>query len=318
MDRVMILIDSRERDMWDALVSPVGVKKEGLLRTVQHNHVKKTVENIQEMLPYLERRMLPIGDVWIVRQSLVSSDDDATADPVVEETILMILERKTVSDLWSSVRDGRYHEQHDRVVQFALEEGTKPFRYMRVIEGSCPTLSTHLHAIPYETFFHICLRTYDHENIEKVETIRTVNMNETVMLLQTLWRQHLRLTGADDDENHRDDLFPDADKKPIVPSTDERMWKSLRHGKKITAPTRKNNITPTFLLAASLSIVPQMSFATAEKIAQHFQNFHTFTHSFIHNKSQWTDTILSKMTRPSKLLVQRTQSLFFPEQDLKT
>lgn len=66
---------------------------------------------------HLEKRVLPLGDILITR------DDD---------TVLLMLERKTLSDLLASIKDGRYEEQSYRLIH-----SSNMFRHhiVYIIEG---------------------------------------------------------------------------------------------------------------------------------------------------------------------------------------
>lgn len=292
---VGVLIDTRERDIWDAMTEHENHKPASVLRGVGPPHPPA-----KEMMPILEKRMLPIGDVWLVlREETPSDEDDNSDDAHVKETILMIWERKTVSDLWSSIQDGRHHEQHDRVIRFA-KELSNDFTYLRVIEGPCPSQSVRLTTIPYETFFHVCLRTY--EAPPTTQTIRTCSMNETIMLLHTAWKKTTK--------THC--MSTDAPPPICKPGKQARLWKSLAHCKKIGS-NRKDQVTKEFVLACSLAVVPQVSFTIAENIATQFKDMESFISEYHANQSEWSEKMKNGMTRSSPKLVQRIISFFFTQ-----
>jgi ERCC4-type nuclease len=72
----------------------------------------------------LSKKQLPLGDIIISR-------NDSTNQS--EQTELILIERKTVSDLLSSIKDGRYEEQSHRLIHAS---GFPKHYIFYVIEGS--------------------------------------------------------------------------------------------------------------------------------------------------------------------------------------
>jgi len=282
---IVVMIDSRERDLLhqmsasESRVATTG----GLLRPVVDVSSGDTV-SFQEMMPSVERKMLTIGDVWIVER------DPETGG----EKILMIWERKTVADLWSSVRDGRYHEQHDRVRAFSTDLPYR-FTYLRVLEGPCPASQSGLHSIPHETFFHICLREYPESESMAVQTIRTYSIRETLLLLHAVWKRFAKPVEA------------------VSRTEQEHLFRSLSNAK-ISRSRRKENVTPTFVLASSLATVPMLSFASAEKIAATFHDISCFTRIYHQHPESWREKITTSLNKSSKKLIERIESLFFSKE----
>lgn len=102
--RLAVVIDARERALVEALQArslPEGV----ILRTAG----------------------LQVGDVQFVQES------DCASDASEEPELLLALERKTMPDLLSSVRDGRYIEQKARALACVGRA-----RYAYVLEGAGP------------------------------------------------------------------------------------------------------------------------------------------------------------------------------------
>lgn len=67
-------------------------------------------------------RSLPCGDMWIVRDNDMPSGGDLPHP-------LCIVERKTVDDLYASLRDGRFSEQRQRMLEVGAE------RIVYILEG---------------------------------------------------------------------------------------------------------------------------------------------------------------------------------------
>lgn len=100
-----IIVDNREHNLWDKL------------------------ENLQKTVPLttitFEKSALPIGDI------LLRSEND--------EKDRLIIERKTLSDLLSSIKDGRYEEQSHRLKYTS----NLPSHYvLYIIEGPLSTITS--------------------------------------------------------------------------------------------------------------------------------------------------------------------------------
>ena len=107
---ILLLIDKRER---------------GHHKDTDRSYIadQLSLYNIQ-----CERRQIVIGDVmWIAKQH---NKSDAA-----EYVIDCIVERKKVNDMWSSIKDGRYHEQRKRMQLSGIQ------RIMYIIEGNINKLS---------------------------------------------------------------------------------------------------------------------------------------------------------------------------------
>ena len=87
---MIIKIDNREQELIVAIQSILGASDDGKEK-VQVNEGAKLLLKVE---------MLPLGDV------IISDDDDNE---------LIIIERKSISDLLASIKDGRYEEQSYRL-----------------------------------------------------------------------------------------------------------------------------------------------------------------------------------------------------------
>jgi len=101
--RMKIILDERETSLYDKCVS-----------INQQNTAKVG----------LSKRVLELGD------AIISSDDDKE---------LILVERKSLQDLLSSIKDGRYEEQSYRLIH---SSGHIPHRILYVIEGIMSQLNT--------------------------------------------------------------------------------------------------------------------------------------------------------------------------------
>lgn len=310
MAGIGILIDSRENDLWkrvdavrtDGHPPPSTPTAVPLLRRPVLDRPVSTDHGLLLAVPFIERRALPVGDVWFVERR----PED------FHERILMIWERKTIPDLWSSLRDGRYYEQHDRVVRFA-ERLPEKIVYLRVLEGACPPPSSRFPCIPAETLFHIALKIYPEEGSGmRVQTVRTFHIQETMLLLQAVWKdlQPRAPTAATGSPV----AVGQGQGQGAVSTEDqsgENLFRSLTHSKHI-APQRQDGVDSRFLLAGALALIPRLSFSAASRIADVFGSIGAFTASYGEDSHGWRSRIAQAIGRSSDRLLDRIQSLYFP------
>ena len=314
-----VIMDTRERDLWNAFQVSLG------MTTMPSSEPSVSVSLLRERpsLPtapslnmkegVVEKSSLPIGDIWIVARKIY-------AGGAREDAVLAILERKTVADLWSSIKDGRYHDQDLRVRDFcqhAMEEGsgkgTTTPEYIKIIEGLSPTPSSagFLKTMPHNVFFRIC--DASRMTLEKKEfvtsIVRTFSIQETMLYLDMLYDLfEKKLHPTEDTLSHI--------KEKKLPTSPEALWKSLSFSKDITknvnAAKRGDGISPSLLLAGALSTVPRLSFSTAESIAAAFGGYlSTFIEEGTRDNVAWRNKILLAMKRPSPKLVDDIRRLFF-------
>ena len=106
-------------------------------------------------LPDAITRSLPVGDIWLT----------------IDQQPYLLLERKTVADLVSSIKDGRWHEQKKRLLQSGHTIGI-------IIEG--PLVST---LVPTTTLVQCILNTMFRD---KIPILQTTGVHDTVLWLRKL------------------------------------------------------------------------------------------------------------------------------------
>ena len=308
-----VIMDTRERDLWNAFQASISTttlpsSEPGVsVSLLREKPSLPTAPSLNLKEGVVEKSSLPIGDIWIVARKIY-------AGGAREDAVLAILERKTVADLWSSIKDGRYHDQDLRVRDFCQQTiGLEGPEYIKVIEGLSPTPSSagFLRTMPHNVFFRICdASRMTSEKKEFVTSIvRTFSIQETMLyldMLYDLFEKKLHPT--------EDTLSPLQEKK--LPTSPEALWKSLSFSKDITknvnAAKRGDGINPSLLLAGALSTVPRLSFSTAESIAAVFGGYlSTFIEEGTRDNVAWRNKILLAMKRPSPKLVDDIRRLFF-------
>ena len=84
------------------MIIKVDTREPDLLQ--QLNHITSSMPNFKNLVIKFET--LPIGDI------IICDDNEAKPGEPVEK---LIIERKSISDLLSSIKDGRYEEQSYRL-----------------------------------------------------------------------------------------------------------------------------------------------------------------------------------------------------------
>jgi len=326
--KIIALIDTREHDLWrhlseDVSISSIKIKQPSLLRssTTKTNGSSSSNPsrlNIREP-ERVERTSLPVGDIWIVarRYLYTEGEDDITEK---EDAVLAIVERKTVNDLWSSLRDGRYHDQDQRVKEVC---DTSPHRveYIKVVEGVCPSVATAsasgFKGIPHTTFFRIC-----ESSVQKKEwltaLVRTFSIMETLLYVDSLLHRFDKIADPDPHISTEDGslVIEEIQAIPKI-SKEESLWNSLSFSKDLKkhmkSSNRKEGIDASMILKGALTMVPRMSFTMAETISESFGgSLCGFMRMGVENVEEWRNKILKAMKRPSPKLVDHIRDLFFP------
>lgn len=143
---------------------------------------------------------------------------------------MLFMERKTYSDLWSSIRDGRYKEQRARFLEIR-----NPFtKCVYVIEGNGDNWDAEIQNTCERTILRLQI-AYD------IPVIRTHSIEDTHRLLKQIYDQQ--------------DLFILFKKRDGVED-------------QIVKPIAKKEFLndPTNFLMNVLTLIPSVSFALAKKI----------------------------------------------------
>lgn len=146
-DKIFVVVDYRERELYERL--RLLISDEGIVTTSN----------------------LLMGDIVFVRGGC-SPDSNG----------LLYLERKTIADLSSSISDGRYHEQKQRITS-NVERG----RIVYVVEGRIPSAPTHYMSDVKITSIHSALLHTAFRDTIVVH--RTTDCNDTAVFIHQLWKR---------------------------------------------------------------------------------------------------------------------------------
>jgi ERCC4-type nuclease len=126
-------------------------------------HELITLFSIQQGQAQAQVAQLPVGDVWI-------------GSPETNE-YAVVAERKSVADLESSLKDGRYREQRTRLLAFCAEKKARP---LYIIEGGLQ------HSYQKKTLWKVLNRLGMRYG---VSVMQTVSIKETAELVEAIAQQ---------------------------------------------------------------------------------------------------------------------------------
>jgi len=153
-----------------------------------------------------------------------------------KNTTVLIIERKTISDLSSSIKDGRHREQKSRL----LEIGKNKLLYL--IEGSH---NNHISCLPKSTIISSLINTLIRDNIK---IYHTSNMDDTIFFLELLYKKFMK------------------EPEKLLNNSGECNYVSNIKLKK------KDNLTPKNCSILQLAQIPGCSITIANRIIQEYES----------------------------------------------
>jgi crossover junction endonuclease MUS81 len=157
--------------------------------------------------------------------------------------INIIIERKSINDLCSSITDGRHREQKMRL----LNSGIPIHKILYIIEGDISNINKFTH-INKQTLISSLINT---QFRDKIKVYKTKDINETFEFICKLYDKYIK----------QPEIF-DA----ISTSNTEEQYVSTLNIKK------KLNKTPSVVFMAQLCIIPQLSPVISKQICEKYKN----------------------------------------------
>ena len=246
-------------------------REHGLYEKMKHSF---TDEN--KHLCLLSSDVLPIGDIEIIR---------TTQNPSKTENIC-IIERKSLSDLLSSIKDGRYEEQSYRLIH---SSNYHTHNIIYIIEGIMNTISPKDRQLIYSVIASLQL-------FKGFSVIRTSSMQETAEIIIAITNKiqrdfnkgkHLAFSNSVRSIHeiiieNIDTVEPTATPTNLLcdlttannlPKVDNIPKSYCTVVKKV----KKENITPQNIGEILLSQIPGISSVTAIAIMKKFDSFYHMT-----------------------------------------
>jgi len=240
-----IIIDERERDLYDKCLSIIQ-------------------ENIKVEFQ-LSKEVLPLGDIFIKTPN---------------DNSLILIERKSLSDLLASIKDGRYEEQSYRLIH---SSGIPRHSIIYIIEGSLSQLRN-----PTEK--KIVYSSITSLNVFKGFTVlRTNNVNETAEyilnmanklsrnILKNVFPYYSQLQNfnnvneniMNNDENNN---IVDGE-QPIITNQMTTIEPTVANYCSVVKKVKKDNVTPENIGEIILCQIPSISAVTAISVMKRFSTF---------------------------------------------
>jgi len=230
-----VILDERERDLFDKCTDIVNSNS---------TYVK------------LSKEVLPLGDVYI------KTDEDKD---------VLLIERKTIADLLSSIKDGRYEEQSYRLIH---SSGFPHHSIIYVIEGSITQLRTPMErkivysAITSLNFF------------KGFSVIRTSNVAETAeyvvwmtdkierSFLKSVFPYYLQPQNAPTMQDGEENVLENGEQ-----SMENVMHAAPANYCTVVKKVKKDNITPDNIGEIILCQIPGVSSVTAIAVMKRYGTF---------------------------------------------
>lgn len=188
----------------------------------------------EKKIPF-ELEVLDIGDIIIARRGA-----DVNTISGLED--IYIIERKTISDMLSSIKDGRYKEQKARLVSNLNNKGCKDIFY--ILEGYSNKINASNKKTLYGSWISCQFR-------DKLNVIRTINVEETCEFI-------LRL--LDRLKSNPNDFINKVSCSSNNENNNETNVKTIDINYLKTLKTKKkDNLTPNMCQQLALATIPNIS-----------------------------------------------------------
>lgn len=235
-----IVVDERETSLYEKLDSMVNAEGNAI-GTIQ-----------------LSRKVLPLGDV------IIQTD---------EETTVSIIERKSLQDLLSSIKDGRYEEQSYRLTH---SSGIPPHNIIYVIEGMLSQLRT---LIEKKTVYS-CMTSLNMFKGFSVQ--RTCTIQETAETV--LW---MACKLERDFQKGKTLFYQNSGGE----HSDTQQNQSITPYCSVVKKVKKENVTPENIAEIILCQIPGISSHTAIAV---MKQYHTFSNliDVVHSNPQSLELIV--------------------------
>ena len=201
--------------------------------------------------------MLEIGDI------VFRNDDDS---------IVLVIERKTVADLKASICDGRSREQKARLMNCGLDRS----RIMFVIEGNIPkNLEDKIVGVTVSTILGSIINT---QLRDRIHVHRTMSLTETCTFIEKLQQK----------------LSVDIDKyftSACSSGTDSGYAATLKTKK-------RDNVTPNVWFIQQLTMVPQVTEKIASIIIEKYPNVRELISTYESTEENLRCKLLSDLSYP--------------------
>ena len=199
----------------------------------RESKLKKYFTSNEKNIP-ISFQSLDIGDVQLLSQS--------------DNSIQYIIERKSISDLYSSINDGRYREQKARLLGSVSKN-----RVAYIIEGNILDTTLKLGALQRKivqaAIVNMSLR-------DKITVYRTSNSIETGMFVELIYKK----------VSENPDWLVSQVKESDSEVTESQSYNHL------VKTVKKENMTPLICQKVQLAQIPGVSHSMADKVLDNYKS----------------------------------------------
>jgi ERCC4-type nuclease len=290
ISEIQICIDNRERDLHKQIQYYLDSMD---LFSNTDSTTKSPGKKIQLTI---SSKPLPIGDIII---KAISKDDDSEN----VETEELIIERKSISDLLSSIKDGRYEEQSYRLNGSQMHN----HNIIYLIEGSILTQSGGQYHNKYSgktnkgnDKFTAYSAIFSLNYYKGFSVIRTVSLEESALFICNCANK-LRKGIMDKKRPYYTNITTNTTNTNSISTSnannniqinEQQQSQQSSHYSQVIKKIKKDNITPSNIGEIMLCQIPGISSITAVVI---MNKFHTIE-NLIKNIKEQGDTCLKEIT----------------------
>ena len=173
--------------------------------------------------------------------------------------IVLLIERKTVADLSSSIKDGRHREQKARLLNTGLDIN----KILYLIEGDIEKCM--FRCLPKSTLISSIINTIIRDNIK---VYRTLDINETLFFIESIYNK----------------LVKDGSKL-IMDNNKDNYVNTLKVRK-------KENMTPKNCFILQLAQIPGSSINIANRILEDYSSMYSLCNTYFKLESEESKELL--------------------------
>ena len=199
----------------------------------RESKLKKYFTSNEKNIP-ISFQSLDIGDVQLLSQS--------------DNSIQYIIERKSISDLYSSINDGRYREQKARLLGSVSKN-----RVAYIIEGNILDTTLKLGALQRKIVQAAIVNMSLRDNIT---VYRTSNSIETGMFVELIYKK----------VSENPDWLVSQVKESDSEVTESQSYNHL------VKTVKKENMTPLICQKVQLAQIPGVSHSMADKVLDNYKS----------------------------------------------
>lgn len=249
-----LVIDNRETKLINILQSLINDNK-------LYNNIKLEVKN------------LTLGDIVFVEEKKCASNQPETNETIEEQEILLF-ERKTINDLASSIRDGRYKEQSTRLNILPIHN----HNIIYLVEGNVKGLQTKYNKITPDAIYSSMCSILYHKGFS---LIRSFDIEESAIIIM---RFFYKIQKEKDRNVYYENTVNTANTVNTVNNVDNECNYTT-----LVKKVKKDNITPNNIGSIILSQIPNVSNVSAIAIMDKYKTIYNLIQELDNNKDALND-----------------------------